>query len=101
MTLHIAEFKNLANAHNGSGPVPAATGLVASQELAVSSSNAQSTSLHPSTRFVRLHASEDCLVAIGPNANAETGATIRMSAGQADYFGVYDGDLVAVVAVSE
>lgn len=97
MTLHITEFSNVASARNGAGPVQAASGIVASQALTLSAANAASSAMSASTRFVRLHAGEDCLVAIGPAADATSDATVRLSAGQFDYFGVNPGDVIAAV----
>lgn len=99
MTLHITEFRNVATAQNGGGPVQAARDIVASQELTLSAVNAASVPVNANTRFVRLHAGEDCLVAIGPGADAETGPVVRLGAGQFDYFGVNPGDVVAAVTV--
>lgn len=99
MTLHITEFRNVATSNNGGGPVQAASGMVASQALTLSASNAQSDPVNGNTKFVRVHAGEACLVSIGQGADAESDPTVRLDAGQFDYFGVNAGDVVAAVTV--
>ncbi len=73
---------------------------LASQVVAVGESSTPSASFSLDTRYVRLHASEDCHYAFG-RAPAATTSSPRMAAGQTEYFVVDKRIAVAVIAAAE
>lgn len=95
MTLHITQFAGID--HTGSAHIQAATQPLVSQALTLSGANAQSDAMHAKARIVRVHAGEACLVSIGDNPDATADATVRLDAGQFDYFGIHPGQKIAAV----
>jgi hypothetical protein len=89
MSLLITEF----------GMHVSASQLIASQVVAVGSAAAESAALNARTQLVRLFAEEDCSVAIGASADAETDATIALAANTEFVIGVHaeSGFVVSVV----
>ena len=99
-TLYITEYAALqSTSYVGGSSFTAQTPkepAVATQIVAISGSSTQSSPFNPLTRFVRLHPDNICSYAFGPNPTAVTTAN-RMIAGQTEYFGVNNGDSVAVI----
>jgi hypothetical protein len=100
MPLDIAEFDAIPADANGSymavGKMPP---RVVQTPVAISGVSAQSAALAADTRFVRLHADVACRIEVGPNPIA-TANSIRMAAGQTEYFGVYGGHKIAVISTT-
>ena len=90
-TLRICELTGLAN-----GPLAEMPPAV--EQVVTFTTSTQSTAV--TTRYVRLVASADCVVAFGsnPTAVAATGAAF-LTAGNAEYFGVQIGHKIAAVTV--
>lgn len=97
MPLVITEFQSMAQIPNGGGQMPQQPPL-AEQTVGITGSSAQSLSLNPATRFVRLHTDAICAVSFGtsPTAVAPNG---RMAANQTEYHGVPQGSAPLKIAV--
>lgn len=99
-TLYITEYAALqSTSYVGGSVITAQTPKepsITTQFVTINSSSTQSAPFNPSTRFVRLHPDSVCSFAFGPNPTAVTTSN-RMVAGQTEYFGVNNGDLVAII----
>lgn len=94
--LDVSEFSKLARDATGT---PTTAGLypqVAQQQVAIGGGSLQSSAFDLNTRFIRVHADAICRVAIGSNPTA-AGTSMRMAAGQTEYFGVLPGHKIAVI----
>lgn len=56
----------------------------------------QSSAFNAATRFIRVHPTSICSIAIGSNPTATT-STMRLAADAVEYFGVTAGDKIAFV----
>lgn len=89
--LNIAQFDSMSPNHTFSGPP------TASENVTVSATSSQGSVFLPATRLVRLHAVVACRVAFGVNPTASA-SSMRLAAGQTEYFGVTPGQRVAVIS---
>lgn len=89
--LNIAQFDSMSPHHTFSGPP------TASENVTVGASSVQSSVLLTGTQLVRLHAVVACRVAFGLNPTAQS-TSMRLAAGQTEYFGVTPGHRIAVIA---
>lgn len=78
----------------------ASTPAVASQTVAIAASSAQSAAFNASTYLVRVHTDVDCHVVVGGTSPTATVSSMRMVAGQTEYFVVVPGQRVAVIAAA-
>lgn len=70
---------------------------VVNQTVAIGVSSTQSTAFDPSTGLIRVHADVACHVVIGGTNPTATVSSMRMIAGQTEYFTVKAGDKLAVI----
>ena len=69
----------------------------AEQVLAISGSPTSSNPFQPQTTLIRVHTDAICSIEIGQSPTATT-STARMAANQTEYFGVYPGHSISVIA---
>lgn len=69
---------------------------VAQNNVAISGSTTQSAAFKPSTTIIEVHTDVVCSIEIGENPTATT-ASARMAADETRYYGVKDGDKIAVI----
>jgi len=97
-TLDITEYTRLAADASGN-TVMAGQEPGTVQQVAISASNAQSSPLADSTRYVRLHTDTACRIAFGATPTASA-TTQRMAANSTEFFGVTPGTRIAVIATT-
>jgi len=93
--LYISEFEQIVRTTVGR-VVAAQCPPHAEQKVDFTAGATQSTAFNVRTRFVRLHAEAICSVTFGTNPTASA-ASMRMTAGQTEYFGVNAGDKLSVI----
>src|SRR5450755_5196324 len=98
-TLYIAELSKVARLSNLMGDVAQASQVppITEQTVAIGAGSVQSALFNPRTAFIRVNTDSTCSIAFGFNPTATT-ANMRLSANQTEFFGVYPGTLVAVIA---
>lgn len=96
--LFITEYAKLAPVSGKSVSVALAP-PIAEQTVAIGGSSVQSSAVNTATRYVRLHTDAVCSVAFGTNPTA-TATTMRLAAGQTEYFGVAPSTKIAVITNS-
>ena len=69
------------------------------QTVSITGTSAQSSAFQTGARIVRLFATQDCFVAIGSNPTATT-SDCFMPSGLVQYFGVQEGQKLAVIRSS-
>ncbi len=90
-TLYVTEF---AAAYNGYQAVkPPAT---ASQAIAITASSTQTAAFNVNTGIVRVHADVACLIEVGGTNPTAASTSMRLAAGQTEYFITVAGDKIAV-----
>ena len=97
-TLYVAEFSKLYTNPNGVGQMGQCPPL-AEQTVAIGGGSLQTSAFNAVTTAVRVHADAICSIAFGADPTAST-TTMRMAAGQTEYFGVTGGTKVAVITNS-
>ena len=97
--LDISEYKDLARDQNTGWVQCGVEPALASQQVAIGDTSTQSAAFGGVTRFVRLHCDVACRIAFGDSPTA-AGTTMRMAAGQTEYFGVRPGHKVAVITTT-
>jgi hypothetical protein len=95
-TLYITEFEASGNAISGAQLQVAYLPEVTTQKITFTTSSVQSAALDTKTRFVRIHTTAACHVAVGTNPTATTD-NMRMIADSVEYFGVRPGYKIAVI----
>ena len=70
---------------------------VTDQTVSIGASSTQSAAFNTSTGLVRVHADIACHVVIGGTNPTATASSMRMIAGQTEYFVVKPGDKLAVI----
>ena len=90
-TLYIAEFGGVITGRPPMANVPA----LVEQTVAIGA-EADSAAFSAATTYVRLHADAICSVQFGAAPTATT-ATMRLAAGQTEYFAVTAGHKVSVI----
>lgn len=93
----ISEYDLLAMDNNMSRMLAGAEPRRAFQQVAIGAGSVQSAAFGSSTRFIRLHADAVCRVEINDNPTAAAGTSMRMAAGQTEYFGVRPDHKIAVI----
>lgn len=97
-TVYIAEF----NAIGGGGNFPVAGAQmppIVQQTVAIGGASTQSNPFNAGTTFIRVHVDAICSIMIGPDPTATT-ATMRMAAGQTEYFSVPRGLSYELAAIT-
>lgn len=107
-TLYIAEFQAVGQGGmppfsvGPSGPSQIAQQpAIAEQTVAIAGASAAAAPFNAQTTIVRLHCDAICSVKFGSAAGSTVAATIvmeRMPADTIEYFGVYPGQVVSVIA---
>lgn len=98
MPVDITEYQFLArDAQGNSIPAGREPGIV--QQVPIGGSSQQSAPFSPNTSFVRVHADSPCRIAFGPDPVAGA-ASVRMSGGATEFFGVMPGQRLAVISSS-
>lgn len=98
MSLYITEFAG--SPYQGGSPLPMASleGIIAEQTAIVTSGTSQQSSAFGTrTTFIRLITDDICHIAYGSSPTAATTSTIKMAAGQTEYFAVKAGQKIAVI----
>lgn len=96
--VYVAGFAGVYTQPSGVTSQPR-TPPVAEQTVAIGGASAQSAAFNAATQVVRVHADAICSIAFGANPTA-TASTMRMAAGQTEYFAVNPGDKIAVITNS-
>jgi hypothetical protein len=97
MPLYIEEFTGMTVVSQQQLIQAARQPSLTSQAVEIGEASGQSAIFNVQTKYVRLHASEDCHYAFGKTPEATT-ASPRMAAGQTEYFVVDARMRVAVIA---
>lgn len=100
--LYVTEFCKNAKEWAGRGEAIAAAqadddpAYVEQTPVVIGAGSLQSAAFNGATRLVRVHTDAICSIAIGANPTA-TANTMRLAAGQTEYFGVKPGHRIAVI----
>lgn len=92
-TLYLTEFKNSPPVTYQAAPMPANV----EQTVAVGGGSLQSAAFAWNTILIRVQCDVTCNITVGSNPTATT-STLRLTAGQTEYFQVKAGDKIAVIA---
>jgi hypothetical protein len=95
--LYVTEFSGM-----GAGsPAPqiAPAQALASYTVAIGGASAQGAVFGAGTKIVRVHADVSCAILFGSNPTA-LATSMRMGAGQTEYFAVEPGQRVAAISVA-
>lgn len=101
--LYVTEFSSLAQAGAQAGPGALTNGPIVATPPVVDQTPvaigvaAQSAAFNDATKIVRIHTDAICSIAFGKNPTASVN-TMRLAAGQTEYFGVIPGEKVSVIA---
>ena len=95
MPLYVAEFTNPSVFQGGLRPV-AFGETIAEQTVAIGGTSTQSSAFNAKTKLIRVHTDAICSIKIGSNPTA-TATTMRMVAGQTEYFEVNSAYKIAVI----
>jgi|SRR4051812_3102165 hypothetical protein len=71
-----------------------------SQALAVAGTSAQSAAVGGNTTIVRIYATQDCWVALGPNPTAAANTSMFLAAGAPEYLAINPGEKIAAIQAS-
>lgn len=93
-TLYLTEFKDSPPVTYQAAPMPAN----ADQTVAITAGSVQSSAFAWNTILVRVHCDVICNVTIGGTNPTATTSSMRMAAGQTEYFQVKGSDKLAVIA---
>lgn len=91
--LDVTSYANLARDANGAVIASPHAANIDNQQITIAATSA-SVTLPTWAKFVRLHAEAACRVSFDGAASA---TSMRMSAGQTEYFGVIPGGTVAAI----
>ena len=94
--LDVTHYRDLALASVGGAVQAGREPALSTQQVSISAGTLQSAAFPSGTKMVRVHADIACRVAFGANPTA-AGTSMRMAAGQTEYFGVMEGHKVAVI----
>lgn len=94
-TLYVTEFTSAppVSVYYQAANTPA----VANQTVAIGVSSAQSAAFSGTTGLVRIHADVACHVVVGGASPTATATSMRLAAGQTEYFVVLAGQKLAVI----
>jgi hypothetical protein len=92
-TLYVTEFKERPPVTYQAAWTPS----VADQAITITGASAQSAAFQYNTALIRVHADVACHVVIGGTNPVATASSMRMLAGQTEYFLVQPGQLLAVI----
>lgn len=95
-TLQIIESYGLSKT-SGEGIPIMKLPQIATQNLSISASSAQSSALNADTAVVRLQSDTDCYVEVGTNPTATT-SSLKLIANAPEYFGVARGASFKIAA---
>ena len=96
-TCYITEFGYMAKDRMGSAVLAGMLPAVAEQTVAVGA-EAESSAFNLGTRFIRVHTDAICSIKAGAAGVSATTASMRLAAGQTEYFAVQPGDVLSVIA---
>lgn len=97
-TVYIAEFAEMQVYNGNLVPMAYAPPLV-EQTVAIGGASVQSSAFNAKTKSIRVHADAICSIAVGTNPTAAA-TTMRMVAGQTEYFAVTPAHKIAVITNS-
>lgn len=97
-TLYVTEFTGppAVSVYYQAANTPA----VANQTVAISGVSAQSAAFNSSTKLVRVHTDVACHVVVGGASPTATTSSMRLGAGQTEYFVVTAGQRLAVIVAA-
>lgn len=94
--LYVTEFAKPAQGVNATvAPMPP----LAEQTVAIGGSSTSSSAFSAQTNLIRVHTDAVCSIAIGGGPTA-TSSTMRLAAGQTEYFAVSPAHKIAVITNS-
>lgn len=94
----VTEYRGTAT-NVGAAPMQIASGLIASQVVAIGVSSALTgAAFNASTYVIRVYAEANCTVTYGASPTATAANHVPLAAGQYDYFQVEPGWKLAVIA---
>lgn len=96
-TCYITEFGFMAKDRMGSAVLAGVLPAVAEQTVAVGA-EVESAAFNIGTRFIRVHTDAICSIKAGAPGVTATTASMRLDAGQTEYFSVQPGDVLSVIA---
>lgn len=98
--LWITEYSGLGSDAGGmAAPFAAHPPVAVQTPITITSTSAQSTAFAATTRYVRLRSDAACHFAVAANPTATTDHT-PLDANAAEYFGVPEGQKIAVILAS-
>lgn len=99
--LYVTEFPKQAHQWIGAEPIAAPHaeqgGYVEQTPVVIGAGSLKSAAFGGACRLIRVHTDVICSVAIGTDPTASVD-TMRLAAGQTEYFGVKPGEKIAVIA---
>jgi hypothetical protein len=100
--LYVAELQQITQVTNIIGDEVSAARLppIAEQRLVNTGGSVQSAPFNALTKFIRVHTDTVCSIVVGaPGSNPTAAVTnLRLAGNQTEYFGVYPGGILAVIA---
>jgi hypothetical protein len=94
--LDVTHYRDLALASVGGAVQAGREPALSNQQVAIGAGSVQSAVFPSGTKMVRVHTDVACRVAFGSSPTAAA-TSMRMAAGQTEYFGVMEGHKVAVI----
>ena len=95
--VYVTEFVGADEKTNVLVPAAKVAGLVDQTPITLTGSSAQSAAFGAGAGLVRVHTDAICSIAFGANPTATT-SSMRLGAGQTEYFAVAPGMKVAVIS---
>jgi GMP synthase-like glutamine amidotransferase len=92
----ITHYRDLARASVGGAVQTGQEPALSTQQVSITAGSVQSAAFPSGTKMVRVHTDGAVRVAFGANPTAAA-TTMRLAAGQTEYFGVMEGHKVAVI----
>lgn len=94
--VYVSEFMELATECKGFNMQCPVMPPVVQQTVAITGASVQSSAFATGSRFIRVHTDAICSIAINTNPTA-TATSMRLAAGQTEYFGIAGGQKIAVI----
>lgn len=92
----ITHYRDLARASVGGAVQAGQEPALSTQQVTIGAGSVQSAVFPSGTKMVRLHAEGAVRIAFSANPTAAA-TSMRMAAGQTEYFGVMEGHKVAII----
>lgn len=96
--LDVIEYQSLASDSLGNVIQAGGARHIVQAPVVIGAGSLKSAAFEAQTRIVRLHTDATCRVLFGSDPTAVATTSIRMAAGQTEFFGVIPGQKVAVIA---